>query len=109
MGAGHRQGWFVLAGAAFVAAGCGSGSPPPDRVLLDEEPGTYLGVSLATFTPGATFSLADVAGRPAVVNFFASWCAPCVTEMPGFEEVKAAVGDEVARLLTQHFGVEVDT
>jgi thiol-disulfide isomerase/thioredoxin len=95
MGAGHRQGWFVLVAAAFVAAGCGTGSPPPDRVVLHEESRAHLEVSLPTFTPGATFSLADVAGRPAVVNFFASWCAPCVTEMPAFEEVKVAVGGEV--------------
>lgn len=97
MGAGYRQGWLVLAGAAFVAAGCGPGSSSSqDRVVLDEEAGTHLEVSLPTFTPGDTFSLADVTGRPAVVNFFASWCAPCVAEMPAFEEVKVAVGDEVA-------------
>jgi thiol-disulfide isomerase/thioredoxin len=35
-------------------------------------------------------------GRPIVVNFFASWCAPCVTEMPAFEEVHQAMGDQVA-------------
>ncbi len=26
-------------------------------------------------------------GRPVVVNFFSSTCAPCVTEMPAFERV----------------------
>jgi len=38
------------------------------------------------------------AGRPTVVNFFASWCAPCVAEMPDLEAVFGEVGDEVAFL-----------
>lgn len=34
-------------------------------------------------------------GRPMVVNFFASWCPPCVSEMPDFEEVHQDLGDRV--------------
>lgn len=35
-------------------------------------------------------------GRPAVVNFFASNCAPCVLEMPAIERVHQDLGDDVA-------------
>lgn len=42
---------------------------------------------------GATGSLADYRGRPLVVNFFASYCTPCVTEMPDFDQVSKRVGD----------------
>ena len=45
---------------------------------------------------GTEASVADYAGTPMVVNFFASWCVPCVREMPDFEEVHQALGDQVA-------------
>lgn len=38
---------------------------------------------------GVEGSLADYRGRPMVVNFFASNCTPCVTEMPDFEQVRS--------------------
>ena len=82
--------------ATLVLAACGSGAPAADRVALERAGRGYLDVVLPTFDDVRSFALADLAGRPAVVNFFASWCAPCVSEMPAFEEVKAAVGAEVA-------------
>jgi len=41
-------------------------------------------------------SFEDYRGEPIVVNFFQSTCAPCVAEMPAFEEVHQASGGEVA-------------
>lgn len=34
-------------------------------------------------------SPADYAGRPLFLNFWASWCAPCVRELPALEEFAA--------------------
>lgn len=47
---------------------------------------------------GGTGTLADFAGRPVVLNFWASWCPACVAEMPDFQAVHEELGDEVVFL-----------
>lgn len=47
---------------------------------------------------GRRHSLADYRGRCVIVNFWATWCVPCVQEMPGLAQLRerlAAVGVEV--------------
>ncbi len=43
------------------------------------------GFSLTTLE-GKKVSLSDYKGRPVLVNFWATWCAPCKLEMPWFEQ-----------------------
>ena len=44
---------------------------------------------------GAQKRLIDLRGKPAVINFFASWCGPCKMEMPHFDEAYKAYGDTI--------------
>ena len=39
-------------------------------------------------------SPSDYAGRPLFLNFWATWCAPCVRELPAFEDFVAAHADQ---------------
>jgi cytochrome c biogenesis protein CcmG/thiol:disulfide interchange protein DsbE len=43
-------------------------------------------ISLPTLD-GRTFRLSEQLGKPVIVNFWATWCPPCRTELPAFEEV----------------------
>lgn len=38
-------------------------------------------------------------GKPIVVNFWATWCAPCVEELPYFEELQHKYKDQVDFLM----------
>ncbi len=40
-----------------------------------------------TAPPGKAVRLSDLRGRPVVINFWATWCVPCRTEMPLLERV----------------------
>jgi thiol-disulfide isomerase/thioredoxin len=56
--------------------------------------------TLATLD-GKKVSLSDYKGRPVLVNFWGTWCAPCKVEMPWFEEFRkqyAAQGFEILGL-----------
>jgi thiol-disulfide isomerase/thioredoxin len=39
--------------------------------------------------------LADYAGEPVVLNFWATWCAPCREEMPSLDRLQAEMGDRL--------------
>jgi thiol-disulfide isomerase/thioredoxin len=43
---------------------------------------------------GKKVSLADFKGKPVLVNFWATWCAPCRLEMPWFEEFHQKYGGQ---------------
>ena len=44
---------------------------------------------------GGTFRLSDTRGTVTVVNFWATWCTPCVAELPHFEELYRAYGESI--------------
>lgn len=62
---------------AVVAGSCGSGAG-------DDVQATDIEFELLD---GGTATVGAFLGRPVVLNFFASWCTPCITEMPALESV----------------------
>lgn len=56
---------------------------------------------------GEPWSLADYRGKPVIVSFFATWCGPCMMEMPHLEEMRKkhrARGLEVAVITQEGLG-----
>jgi cytochrome c biogenesis protein CcmG, thiol:disulfide interchange protein DsbE len=45
---------------------------------------------------GEAFTLAELRGTPVVLNFWASWCPPCLAEMPELESASQRYAGQVA-------------
>jgi thiol-disulfide isomerase/thioredoxin len=43
---------------------------------------------------GQAIKLADWRGKAVLVNFWATWCAPCVKELPSLDRLQAALGGQ---------------
>lgn len=91
----------MLAGAV-VAVGAAGGPPPLTGGYGAFEP-------LAEPTPAPSTAFLDPDGRPikldayrgslVLVNVWATWCAPCVKELPSLARLQAALGGERFRVL----------
>ncbi len=80
----------------IALSGCYSGSRPP-----------RIGTNAPEFTvqdPDRTVKLSDLRGQVVVLNFWATWCAPCVEEMPSLVEMQRRMKGKGVTVL----GVSVD-
>lgn len=57
------------------------GSPVPDFELSDITRKKY--------------KIQDLNGKPVVINFWATWCPPCKSELPLFQDLKAIHSDDL--------------
>lgn len=45
-------------------------------------------------TSGETLTVADLSGKYVVLNAWATWCTPCVKELPALENLKGILGEK---------------
>lgn len=61
-------------------------------------PGDLAPAFQAELLGGGTFSSEELRGRPAVLNFWASWCIPCEDEAPLLRSAYERYGEDIAFL-----------
>jgi peroxiredoxin len=83
----NRLKYFVPLLLAIFLSSCYQGTRPgqigmeaPEFTVTDSE---------------RTVSLHDFRGKTVVLNFWATWCPPCVDEMPALVQLQMMVGDNV--------------
>lgn len=70
-------------------------------------------VSMHSFTmktvDGQDIELSELAGRPMVLNFWASTCGPCKNEMPEFQRAYEQYGDQITFVMVNISGFNGET
>ncbi|NZA25063.1 TlpA family protein disulfide reductase [Luteimonas sp. SJ-92] len=73
--------------------------PPPGGVAVAERGGQVPVFSVAALDGGQWVLPGDFAGRPLLVNVWASWCGPCIEEMPELDRYARAQAGAGTRVL----------
>lgn len=93
---------FVLACALFPGLAA-AGDPPPfsgtSRPFIQLAPREAAPDLPFTTRYGDTWRLSDFRGRVVLLNFWATWCEPCIREMPALDRLAAALDPAKAVVL----------
>jgi thiol-disulfide isomerase/thioredoxin len=88
---------FTLVGLASILGGTGlylAMRPAPSVVTAEISPSALYAASFHD-QEGRTVSLGRFSGHPLVLNFWATWCAPCREEMPALSRVSVRTASRV--------------
>lgn len=99
-----RSDWLILTAVVAVVGfvwlsmtrgQTGTAIPSPDGQAARPEVGYPApDFTLATLD-GGTLTLSELRGQPVVLNFWATWCPPCRTEIPALEQVYTELDGDV--------------
>ena len=97
----------IIAGATIVYNALGSQITPENNIELAESKGVVSDNENSGKQKASDFTMTDEDGnsiklsdliannKPIVLNFWASWCPPCKSEMPEFDTVYKELGNEI--------------
>ena len=89
----------IILTTGLLITGCGSDSSSPAAVVGNPAPNFQL-----PDLDGQTISLNDLKGKPVLINFWATWCSPCVSEMPYIQEIHEDWSDTGLMVLAINIG-----
>src|SRR5436305_8340021 len=88
----------LMLGALLLLAACYSGTRPP-RV-------GEVAPDFAIQDSSKAVALHDLKGQVVVLNFWATWCPPCIEEMPSLVELQRQLKDKGVKVLAVRIDVD---
>lgn len=96
-------------GLALLAAGCSRESSEPAQPAATKAPagvasegvldrsrkGSEMPDLAFSDAAGKKLQLSSLKGKPVLINLWATWCTPCVAEMPALDRLAASQGDKI--------------
>jgi peroxiredoxin len=104
----HLLQFAAFAGLAILLAGCGpkaGGGASTTAVTAGLQAGATAPAWTLKDLDGKDVSFAQFAGKVLVVDFWATWCGPCVQELPGYIALQEKYGPKGFAII----GVSLDT
>jgi thiol-disulfide isomerase/thioredoxin len=105
----------ISAGGATLLAGLGARNSaqaeavdlkPPSAIVPVQPPGVLPELSFKN-AAGQPVGLASFRGRPVVLNFWATWCVPCVAELPELDKLASTGAVTVLAASADRRGMDV--
>lgn len=79
-------------------------SQPATSLVVGDTPPDFT----ANLTKGYSITLSEEKGKVVILNFWATWCGPCVGEMPAFQRLYGNYGDTIS-IITINMGESQET
>ncbi len=79
-----------------------------DPVSLANETGEKLEDFTISCLDGTDFTLSEQKGKVVVINLWATWCIPCINELPNFDRIQKEYPDEVTVIAIHSAPVTTD-
>jgi cytochrome c biogenesis protein CcmG/thiol:disulfide interchange protein DsbE len=89
----------VILTAGLLITGCTANSESSIATVGEAAPNFEL-----QNLDGQSISLSNLKGNPVLVNFWATWCGPCVSEMPYIQEINEDWSDTGLVVLAINIG-----
>ena len=86
--------FFLILLSAFLFYSCGDSSNTESTTVVEENAAlSYADMELVDLD-GNTVKLSDFKDKKVLVNFWATWCRPCIQEMPNLDNAKSILENE---------------
>jgi len=70
-----------------------------NNLMIGDVPPSYLGSD----SDGNKINLEDYKGKIVVISFWASWCSPCLKELPVLENIQNKIGVDIVKVVAINF------